>query len=92
MKEYQGEAVFLHHAYFQYVPYSRLIILFETDVLFSSLSGGCRHASYTCICGSGDNGSILHYGHAAAPNDKAIHDGDMWYDLLNLLHSILSNW
>ena len=58
MKEYQGEAVFLHHSYF---------------------NGGCRHASYTCICGSGENGSILHYGHAAAPNDKTIKDGDMWY-------------
>jgi len=56
MKEYQGEAVFLHHSYF---------------------NGGCRHASYTCICGSGENGSILHYGHAAAPNDKTIKDGDM---------------
>lgn len=56
MKEYQGEAVFLHHSYFH---------------------GGCRHASYTCICGSGENGSILHYGHAAAPNDKTIKDGDM---------------
>lgn len=39
--------------------------------------GGCRHASYTCICGSGDNSSILHYGHAGAPNEKAIEDGDM---------------
>lgn len=41
-------------------------------------TGGCRHASYTCICGSGHNSSILHYGHAGAPNSKVIQDGDMW--------------
>jgi len=40
--------------------------------------GGCRHAAYTCICGSGENGSILHYGHASAPNEKTISDGEMW--------------
>ncbi|XP_017884511.1 xaa-Pro dipeptidase [Ceratina calcarata] len=39
--------------------------------------GGCRHASYQCICGSGQNSSILHYGHAGAPNNKIINDGDM---------------
>jgi len=39
--------------------------------------GGCRHVSYTNICGSGTNGAILHYGHAGAPNDKTIHDGDI---------------
>lgn len=41
--------------------------------------GGCRHVSYTCICGVGNNSSILHYGHAGAPNDYEIKDGDMWY-------------
>ncbi|KAL1130150.1 hypothetical protein AAG570_013088 [Ranatra chinensis] len=41
------------------------------------ISGGCRNVSYTCICGSGHNSSILHYGHAAAPNNKIINDGDM---------------
>ena len=27
----------------------------------------------------GHNCSILHYGHAGAPNNKYIQDGDMWY-------------
>jgi len=39
--------------------------------------GGCRHCSYTCICASGDNGATLHYGHAGAPNNKQIQDGEM---------------
>ena len=39
--------------------------------------GGCRHVSYTCICGTGHNASILHYGHAGAPNNRVIQDGDM---------------
>jgi Xaa-Pro dipeptidase len=39
--------------------------------------GGCRHASYTCICGAGEHGATLHYGHAGAPNDGAVRAGDM---------------
>lgn len=39
--------------------------------------GGMRHVGYTCICGSGHNGSILHYGHAGAPNERQIKYGDM---------------
>ncbi|WCJ42641.1 Xaa-Pro dipeptidase [Euphorbia peplus] len=39
--------------------------------------GGCRHCSYTCICATGENSAVLHYGHAAAPNDKTLKDGDI---------------
>jgi len=40
-------------------------------------NGGCRNCSYTCICASGVNSATLHYGHAAAPNNKELKDGDM---------------
>jgi Xaa-Pro dipeptidase len=39
--------------------------------------GAARHTSYTCICASGHNGSVLHYGHAGEPNSKVIADGSM---------------
>ncbi|XVE98028.1 hypothetical protein REPUB_Repub03eG0070000 [Reevesia pubescens] len=39
--------------------------------------GGCRHCSYTRICATGENSAVLHYGHAAAPNDRILKDGDM---------------
>jgi Xaa-Pro dipeptidase len=39
--------------------------------------GACRHSSYTCICATGPNGSVLHYGHAGEPNAKLIKDGDL---------------
>ena len=39
--------------------------------------GACRNMSYTCICASGGNGAVLHYGHAGAPNDRRVVDGDM---------------
>ena len=40
--------------------------------------GGMRHVSYTCICASGPNAAVLHYGHAGAPNDRIIRDGEIW--------------
>eukprot|EP00873_Tetraselmis_striata_P015847 jgi/Tetstr1/436111/TSEL_024958.t1 len=39
--------------------------------------GGCRHAPYTPICASGPNGAVLHYGHAGAPNNRQLEEGDM---------------
>ena len=39
--------------------------------------GGARLQAYTCICGCGSNGSVLHYGHAGAPNDAEIKNGSM---------------
>lgn len=39
--------------------------------------GGARHMSYTCICATGDNASVLHYGHAGEPNGKTVKAGDL---------------
>ncbi|XP_023340154.1 xaa-Pro dipeptidase [Eurytemora carolleeae] len=39
--------------------------------------GGARHVCYTCIAGGGGSGAVLHYGHAGAPNNQLIKDGDM---------------
>lgn len=38
---------------------------------------GCRYVSYTCICCSGQNGSVLHYGQAGAPNDRKYFNSDV---------------
>ena len=44
--------------------------------------GGCRGVCYTPIAGAGHSASVLHYGHAGAPNDQTIKDGDMvLYDM-----------
>lgn len=39
--------------------------------------GGCRKCAYTSICACGPNGSVLHYGHAGAPNDWTLKHRDM---------------
>lgn len=39
--------------------------------------GGSRLVSYTCICASGENGAVLHYGHAGAPNNRTVQNGDI---------------
>lgn len=39
--------------------------------------GGCRKSAYTSICACGPNGATLHYGHAAAPNDRVLEQSDM---------------
>ena len=44
--------------------------------------GGCRNCAYTCICATGPNPAVLHYGHAGAPNARLIKDGDIGlYDM-----------
>lgn len=44
---------------------------------YVSYHGGCRHSAYTCICACGPNTAVLHYGHAGAPNDRQLSDGDI---------------
>jgi Xaa-Pro dipeptidase len=44
---------------------------------YTAFFAGTRHQAYTCICGSGPHGSILHYGHAGRPNDRILQEEDM---------------
>ncbi|XP_050398695.1 xaa-Pro dipeptidase isoform X1 [Patella vulgata] len=44
---------------------------------YCHFNGGFRKLAYICVCGSGNNGATLHYGHAGAPNAKRIENGDM---------------
>lgn len=37
---------------------------------------GARHVGYTSICGCGPDAAVLHYGHAGAPNDRQLQDGE----------------
>lgn len=38
---------------------------------------GCRYVSYTCVCCTGKNSAILHYGHAGAPLADKIKSNDI---------------
>ncbi|RLN20553.1 hypothetical protein BBJ28_00013624 [Nothophytophthora sp. Chile5] len=65
----------------------------ESDFLHYVYSnGGARFHAYTCICGSGHNASAQHYGHAGAPNDKLLEDGDIFLnDMGGELHGYTSD-
>ncbi|KAG7390716.1 hypothetical protein PHYPSEUDO_006835 [Phytophthora pseudosyringae] len=65
----------------------------ESDFLHYVYSnGGARFHAYTCICGSGHNASAQHYGHAGAPNDKLLEDGDLFLnDMGGELHGYTSD-
>ena len=51
------------------------VISFVHQPLFQQTHS--RHVCYTCIAGTGRSGSVLHYGHAGAPNDQTVRDGDI---------------
>jgi len=44
---------------------------------YSYMKGGMRFTGYTCICASGPNSAVLHYGHAGEPNNRMVQEGDM---------------
>ena len=51
---------------------------FEAKFLYEIYrKGGCRKCAYNCIGACGPNGAVLHYGHAAAPNDRELQPTDM---------------
>lgn len=65
---------------------------YELESLYKHLvfvDGGCRNTGYTCICASGSNAAVLHYGHAGAPNARLIKDGTL-LSLSFLLPSMLT--
>ncbi|RHY16645.1 hypothetical protein DYB32_010623, partial [Aphanomyces invadans] len=54
--------------------------------------GGARFQAFTCICGSGHNAAALHYGHAGAPNDSVLANGDIFLnDMGSSYHGYVSD-
>ena len=49
----------------------------EATFLHAAAMRGCRLPAYTPIAAAGRNGAALHYGHAGAPNDAELRDGDL---------------
>ena len=48
-----------------------------TFLYYVYFHGGARHAGYNPIAAGGKSAAVLHYGHAGAPNDQTLRDGDM---------------
>ena len=74
MKEYQAESTFLHHVYFHG---GARHVLTTAKIFYDNEKNICRHVCYNCIAATGQSAAVLHYGHAGAPNDQTLKDGDM---------------
>lgn len=60
---------------------------YEAESLFlhyTYKNGGMRHFSFPPVAAAGASGAVVHYGHAGAPNDQEIKDGDMVRTFLTL--------
>lgn len=66
--------------------YCRSVVLTLSLLMTMLVSLGNWSRTYTTffLFDSGHNCATLHYGHAGAPNDKLICDGDMWWVAFDL--------